>query len=496
MINTLKMIEQKNPCLYQINTRVLLAELSHCLGRKATLKDISNQYLDQLKDQGFVYIYFLSVWQTGEFGQLVSRSKSDWVASFAKDLSDLKESDICGSGFAITDYKLHKDFGDLEELNQLQKRLHDRNLKLILDLVPNHTACDHPWVLVNPEYYVRGDEAKLASQPQNYIKLENEIFAFGRDPYFDGWPDTLQLNYANPDLQKEMLAIIKDISSYCDGLRCDMAMLILPHVFERTWQLKMEPFWSKAVRQVQENKPDFLFMAEVYWDLEWELQQEGFTFTYDKKLYDRLRDGNAGLVREHLWADMSYQVKSARFLENHDEPRAAFVFEQEKQKAAAVTTFLTPGLRFFHDGQFEGAKKRVSVHVSRREKEIENQALKQFYQDLLKILRLPVVHDSNWQLSNCSVAWAENWTHDSFISFKWTGENKELNDLLVVVNYSNHQSQAQVKFPLSPSLDGSLEFRDLLSTEIYEREKSEIETRGLFVDLKPWGYNVFAIKNK
>ncbi len=490
-------IEQKNPCLYQINTRVLLTELSRSLGRKATLKDISDQYFDALKEQGFVYIYFLSVWQTGSFGQLVSRNKSDWVASFANDLSDLKENDICGSGFAITEYKLHDDFGDTNELTHLQKRLHSRDMKLILDLVPNHTACDHSWVLEHPEFYVRGDETKLASEPQNYIRLKNGIFAFGRDPYFDGWPDTLQLNYANPDLQKKMLEIIKNISSFCDGLRCDMAMLILPHVFERTWHLKMDPFWSKAVHQVQEKKPDFIFMAEVYWDLEWELQQQGFNFTYDKKLYDRLKDGNSGLVREHLWADMTYQLKSARFLENHDEPRAASVFDQERQKAAAIVTFLTPGLRFFHDGQFEGAKKRVSVHVCRRENEIENLDLKQFYQDLLKILRLPIVHDCNWQLSNCSVAWAENWTHDSFISFKWTGENFDLNDLLVVVNFSNHQSQAQIKFPLSSNLDGpTLEFSDLLGNEIYLRNRIEIETKGLFVDLKPWGYNVFAIKNK
>jgi len=492
-----------NPCLYQINTRVLLTELSQSLGRKATLKDISNQFLDHLATQGFEYIYFLSVWQTGKFGQNVSRNKSDWVSSFAKDLTDLKEEDICGSGFAITDYSLNADFGKASELIDLQKRLHTRGMKLILDLVPNHTACDHPWVKTNPQFYVQGNEAKLASEPQNYIKLENGIFAYGRDPYFDGWPDTLQLNYANPDLQIKMIEIIENISEYCDGLRCDMAMLTLPHVFERTWHLKMDPFWSRAVHLVQEKKPNFIFMAEVYWDLEWELQQEGFSFTYDKKLYDRLRENNAGLVREHLWADMSYQLKSARFLENHDEPRAASTFEVVKQKASAIVTFLTPGLRFFHDGQFEGARKRVSVHVSRREKEIPNQELEDFYQSLLTVLKLPIVHIGIWQLSNCSVAWADNWTHDSLISFKWTNEKieqdaqKQLKDLLVVINFSEHQSQALVKFPLSSSLNSALlSFKDLLGNETYERKREEIETKGLFVDLKAWGYNVFAIENK
>ncbi|MCW5821746.1 MAG: alpha-amylase [Cyanobacteria bacterium TGS_CYA1] len=494
---TVKQIEQKNPCLYQINTRVFLFELSRALGRKATLKDIPDRYLDQLQEQGFAYVYFLSVWQTGEFGKNVSRSKSDWIEGFARDLSDFKQDDICGSGFAITDYSLNREFGDASELSLLQNRLHQRGMKLILDLVPNHTACDHPWVKKHPEFYIQGDEAKLKAEPRNYIKIDDKIFAYGRDPYFDGWPDTLQLNYANKALQEKMFETIESISSYCDGLRCDMAMLILPHIFERTWHLKMAPFWSKAVALAKEKKPDFIFMAEVYWDLEWELQQEGFNFTYDKKLYDRLRGSDAGPVREHLWADMPYQIRSARFLENHDEPRAASIFFQEKEKAAAVVTFLTQGLRFFYDGQLEGAQKRVSVHVQRREKESENSDLKHFYQTLLEVLKLPVVHDSNWQLSNCSVAWAENWTHDAFISFKWTAEKEKLNDLLVVVNFSNHQSQCLVKFPLSSSLDNSLlVFEDLFGTEIYERQKSDIESKGLFVDLKPWGYNVFAIRNK
>jgi hypothetical protein len=64
-------------------------------------------------------------------------------------------------------------------------------------------------------------------------------------------------------------------------------------------------------------------MAEVYWDLEWILQQQGFAYCYDKRLYDRLRDGHAAPVRGHLLAGLDYQDKLARFLENHDEPRAA-----------------------------------------------------------------------------------------------------------------------------------------------------------------------------
>jgi glycosidase len=137
-------------------------------------------------------------------------------------------------------------------------------------------------------------------------------------------------------------------------------MLVLPDVFERTWCIQAQPFWPKATQRVREQIPDFCFMAEVYWDLEWTLQQQGFDFAYDKRLYDLLREGHARPVREHFLAGLEYQDKLARFLENHDEPRAAAAFAPGQHAAAAALTFLSPGLRFFHQGQFEGCLKRIS----------------------------------------------------------------------------------------------------------------------------------------
>src|SRR5262249_34584158 len=184
-----------------------------------------------------------------------------------------------------------------------------------------------------------------------------------------------------------------------------MAMLVLPEVFERTWCVASQPFWPKATRRVREKVPNFCFMAEVYWDLEWTLQQQGFDYTYDKRLYDRLREGHARPVREHFHAGLDYQDKMARFLENHDEPRAAPVFSPEVQEAAAIVTFLSPGLRFFHQGQFEGRKKRISPHLGRGPNEPRDQRLEAFYQRLLAVLRQPAVRDGGWQLLECAPAW-------------------------------------------------------------------------------------------
>ena len=64
------------------------------------------------------------------------------------------------------------------------------------------------------------------------------ILAYGRDPYFSGWPDTVQLDYSNPATQEAMMKELLRIADQCDGVRCDMAMLILPEVFERTWGRK------------------------------------------------------------------------------------------------------------------------------------------------------------------------------------------------------------------------------------------------------------------
>ena len=175
----------------------------------------------------------------------------------------------------------------------------------------------------------------------------------------------MQLNYGNPALQEEMIAQLFKIAGQCDGVRCDMAMLVLPDVFERTWGISAQPFWPKATSGVREKHPDFRFMAEVYWDLEWTLQQQGFDYTYDKRLYDRLRDAHVRPIREHFHAGTDFQNKLVRFLENHDEPRAAVAFSPEVHRAAAVVTFLAPGLRFFHQGQFEGRKKRISPHLRR-----------------------------------------------------------------------------------------------------------------------------------
>jgi glycosidase len=444
---------------------------------------------------GFDWIWLLSVWQTGAAAQRISRSNHEWREEFHQTLPDLRENDIAGSGFAISGYTVHAGLGGDAALARVRQRLRGRGLRLMLDFVPNHTAPDHPWVALHPEYYVAGTESDLAHAPQNYTRVKQagveKVLALGRDPYFAGWPDTLQLDYQNPATQEAMVGELQRIAGQCDGVRCDMAMLVLPDVFERTWGRRAPLFWPDAIRRVRERVPGFCFMAEVYWDLEWTMLQQGFDYAYDKRLYDRLRDGHARPVREHLHAGLDYQDRLARFMENHDEPRAAATFGSDIHKAAAIVTYLSPGLRFFHQGQFEGRRKRISPHLVRAPFEPTDTALHQFYDRLLAVLRHPAVRGGEWRLLECLPAWEGNWTWDCVIACLWSGA--EGASRLVAVNYAGNQSQCYLRLPLSKVGGRSVRFTDLMGPVGFDREGGELESRGLYLDMPSWGYHVFEL---
>jgi glycosidase len=484
------------PSLYQINTRVWLTELSRTLGKRIALDNIPDTELDAIASKGFDWVWLLSVWQTGAAAQQVSRTNPEWRREFHETLPDLTDDDIPGSGFAITGYTVHQNLGGDAALARLRERLKKRGLKLMLDFVPNHMGLGHPWIEDHPEHFVQGAAQDLEKAPQNYLwvkrRTRNMIFAYGRDPYFSGWPDTLQLNYANPATQEAMTGELLRIAGQCDGVRCDMAMLVLPDVFERTWGQRAPLFWQQATERVRERVPGFTFMAEVYWELEWTLQQQGFDYAYDKRLYDRLREHHTRPVRDHFRAGLDYQDRLARFLENHDEPRTAATFAPEIHKAAAVITFLSPGLRFFHQGQFEGRLKRISPHLSRGPDEPVNEDLRRFYDQLLTILRNPAFRDGQWQLLDGAAAWDGNWTNDCFLVFAWQGQTDERH--VVAVNYAANQSQCHVRLPFANLGGKKWRLHDQLANASYEWNGDDLRNRGLYLDMTPWQAAIFTLQ--
>ena len=186
-----------------------------------------------------------------------------------------------------------------------------------------------------------------------------------------------------------------------------------------------------------------------------------------------------------------YQEKLVRFIENHDEPRAAATFAPGVHEAEAIITFLSTGLRFFHQGQFEGRRKRISPHLVRAPKESTDDTLHRFYDRLFAVLRQRVVRDGQWRLLDSVPAWDGNGTWDSFRIFAWQGPGKER--LLVTVNYAATQSQCYVRlpFPTWPAI--RCDSKDQTGDACYEHDGDELLSRGLYLDVPAWGYHVFEL---
>jgi hypothetical protein len=365
-----------------------------------------------------------------------------------------------------------------------------RGLRLILDFVPNHVAPDHPWVTQHPEYLVQGNADDARNDPASFFEAGGKVFACGRDPYFPAWPDVLQLNAFHPWLRQAVIETLADMAGRCDGIRCDMAMLLMNKIFERTWGARaggkpQSDYWTTVIPAIKGKHPEFKFIAEAYWDLEWELQQQGFDFCYDKRLYDRLGHDPAESVRLHLCGDLAYQDKLVRFIENHDEPRAAAAFPPAKERAVAVTVATLPGAKLLHEGQFEGRKVRLPVFLGRRPSEPVDSDLKAFYQQLLAAMNTETLRGGEWRLCERS-GWPDNQSFLNLVAWCWRSARERY---LVVVNLSGARSQGRVKVPWDELKSIVCRLTDLLTGAVYERKGEEMFDSGLSIDLEAWGFH-------
>lgn len=482
------------PVLYQVNARTHVRSL----GAGATLDALDDDHLDRLLPVGIDWLYLLGVWQTGPAGAAVSRHDPAIRAECAAALPDVVDADICGSCFAITGYRVHDRLGGDGALARLRARLAARGIALMVDFVPNHTALDHPWAALHPERYVQGGEEDLLEHaPGNWVRVcvagQEKIMAHGRDPYFAGWTDTLQLDYSSPGLQAAMREQLLGAARHADGLRCDMAMLLLPDVFERTWGRTAESFWPAAIDAVRSRHPSFRFLAEVYWGREADLLAQGFDDTYDKGLYDRLA-GDPRAVAGHLRGDGGASPGSARFLENHDEPRAVRVFGTgDRHRAAAVTTFLVPGLRFLQHGQLRGWSTHVPMHLCRAPVEEDRPDLVTFYDDLLDILRDRSLHVGDWWLLDTASAWDANPSHRDLLAFAWAEPGATVPRWVIAVNLADHWSQGYVPLPFPDFGDRTVVLDDRLGPARYERAGDDLRGQGLYLDVAPWAHHAFSV---
>ena len=484
----------KHPLIYEINTVVWLRELGGPAGRAVTLGDVPAAVWDGIAELGFDAVWLMGVWERSPAGRRVSLANPGLLADFRRALPDYTDADNVGSAYCVRRYVVDETLGGPEGLAAARRELARRGMRLILDFVPNHVAPDHPWVRERPECFVRGSEEDARRDPASFLEVDGAVIACGRDPYFPAWSDVLQLDAFAPALRRAAIETLLDLASQCDGVRCDMAMLLMNDVFARTWGGRVGPppaadYWPEVIAAVRRDRPDFLFVAEAYWDLEWALQQQGFDFCYDKRLYDRLEHRGAETVRLHLLAEMAYQERLVRFVENHDEPRAAATFGPEQARAAAVTFATQPGARLFHEGQLEGRRVRLPVFLARRPAEPVDDRLVAFYRALLAALRTPAMRDGSWRLLE-RTGWPGNATSENIVAWCWEGGGE---CLAVVVNLGAEPAQARVRFPWADLGGRRLRLADAMSGEVYDRDGSELLGPGLYVALPAWGFHLLSL---
>jgi len=505
---------KRHPILYEINTRVWLGELSRKHDRLIDLGSVPEEEIDQFKAYGLDAVWLMGVWAPSPASRKIALRHTGPRSDYRRALPNLRDEDVIGSPYAVFDYSVSDQLGGDVGLRRFRERLAHRNLRLMLDFVPNHLAMDHAWTQSDPRYLVHkrcpclptASPGADADAGTGYFtrKVDGRqvAFAHGRDPYFPLWTDTVQVDYNNPAARSAMIATLQAIADRCDGVRCDMAMLVTNEVFRRVWgdidrpeSSRLVEFWEEAIPAVRARHPGFVFLAEVYWDMERELLRQGFDYAYDKGLYDRLLTEDVPAIRDRLRTDSGWQNGSARFIENHDQRRAVDAFGREKSKAAAVLIATLPGLRLFHEGQFEGRRTRLPVQLGRLPVEKRDASLEHFYRQLLNVAGRSLFHDGDWRLLDPRAAWPSNGSFRNIIAYAWSVAGKVA--ALTAVNLGTHRSQARVPLTWPGWAGRTWALRELLDegappSTVYHRDGDRLLSEGLFIDLEPFAHHLLS----
>ncbi len=492
---SVKYCPRDNPCLYEINTVAWLWELSQKHARPITLGGVPGSEWDNLKALGMDYVWLMGVWRRSPQSRQIGLKSLALRASFNEALPMFKDEDILGSPYAVQSYEPDPQIGSWGDLQHARQELHRRGMGLILDFVPNHTALDHAWVNSHPEYYIRGHQPDFQNQPDSFFKVDvrghTYYVAHGRDPNYPAWTDTAQINFNNPTARAALIKQVQQLSGHCDGLRCDMAMLVMNEVFQRQWgQISRLPaqiteFWSELIQAV----PQMVYIAEAYWDTEWALQQMGFDFVYDKRLYDRLKGSTAADVLLHLKAGMDFQSKLVRFVENHDEIRSLKAFGPARARAAAALCAMLPGMKLYFHGQLEGGRGKLPLQLRHGLMETADPETEVFYRRLLAAVNDRTAHSGRWKLKTV-------YPHADDNSGNLIACTRQIGDemKLAVVNLSPEPGQGRIVFQDDIQESREYVFMDRLNGQSFKRKGLWMAHPGLIFELTGYQSRLFDIK--
>jgi hypothetical protein len=502
------------PRILEINTWPWLRELSERFTRRITLAELSYEFFPP-EIKYFDAVWLLGVWTRSPAGKDLAQHLTPLHEECRRNLPDLALDDLVGSAFSIYEYSVEEFLGGTAGIEHVRDILHKHNKLLVLDFVPNHVGIDNPWLQTHPDWFLQGMSAELEGSSMNlksFIRVAGKIFAHGRDPYFPPWIDTVQVKAFSQELRDEYVDILNRIANLCDGVRCDMAMLLTTPIVLKTWESRAgvpleQEFWEFVLPKVKSSHPAFKFIAEVYWNLEKEMLRQGFDWCYDKGFYDRLLKEGPAVIRDYIRENVPYQKKLLRFVENHDEPRSLANFGLQRAKAAGLLTLTVPGAKLVYEGQFQGNLLTVPVQLGRRQVEHPIPEIVAFYKDLLPFLSEHLLDEGRWQLLQVIVkkdmsAVSGPWHHaqvfaesrNDFIGYLWGFPS---HFLLVLVNYSASLAQGVIAWPIQAKIEGDsnqVEIFDLFGNRTSTRSRYQLESQGIEVALSPWGMWVLKIR--
>ena len=484
-----------HPHLYEINTWAWLEKLSARLGRSVTLGDVPDSEWDAIAARGFDIVWLMGMWRHSAEARRIELADPENQPLFARVLPGWKPEDVIGSPYSISKYAPDPRIGTWDSLDAAREKLRARGIALFLDFVGNHTSLDHPWTREHPEFYVQGTEADCQRDPASFRKIDTAkgavCVALGKDPYFPAWDDVAQLNHFSPEMRAALIGELRKVAAHCDGVRCDMAMLQFNEIFERVWNSHLRgidppdtEFWADA----HAAAPDLVLLAEAYWGTQQRLLDLGFSFVYDKELYDAVRHEKISGVRGRLSAGVSYQQHLVRFLENHDEDRCAAAFATEQLPAVATFMGTLPGMRFYQEGESEGAKIHLPVALRRVADEPVNQTSAALFEKILAVTKQDVFHKGQWNV--LPVNFEGEPTNDSLVAYEWRYQNAWK---LIVVNLTGAVAQGRIPFGDRSLPAQEYVFRDELDGATYPRSGDELRRVGIFVRRDPFQAHLFDV---
>lgn len=486
-----------HPLVYEVHTRRWLRGFGVAPGGDSCkLGEVPEAAIARLAALGFTHLWLMGVWSIGKEPRRHACALAEQGELRPPGLR-VPPSEVIGSPYAIHAYRVPPELGGEEGLARLRARLHAHGIGLILDFVPNHLSCDHPWIREFPSRFVTSPGPRegffrvATSRGQLWV-------AHGRDPYFPPWTDTAQLDWRAPEVWSAMQAELEGVAARCDGVRVDMAMLLLPEVFRRQWGEEGSPhirpggsaseYWPGAIAAVKRRHPGLLLLAEAYWDLEARLAAQGFDYVYDKRFYDHLVGRRPSESLRHVTAEgAALWNQGARFLENHDEPRIGSLGSIAEQRAWAATLLSLPGLRLLHHGQLEGRSTYSDIRclTDPPPPVDERPEVAEVYVRLLSEARRLGLGRGVAERIFPEAAWEGNPSHGGFVALLWHSR-PGAPSVLCVANLADHRGQARLRLPRGTALErrgGDWCCSDCLGSGSVRHSAEELHEAGVVLDL-------------